>query len=43
MSTIYMNSENSETSDQYRLVLNLTDKKNLRRRDKGVALSHLNI
>ena len=38
-----MNSKNSETSDPYRLLLNLTDKINLKRSDKYVALSNLNI
>ena len=30
-----MNSENSKTSDPYRLLLNLSDKKNLKRSDKS--------
>ena len=38
-----MNSKNSRTSDPHRLLLNLTDKINLRRSDKYVALSNLNI
>ena len=38
-----MNSENSKTSDLHGLLLNLTDKKNLKRRDKCVALSNLSI
>ena len=33
-----MNSENSETSDPHRLLLNLTNKIDLRRKDKYVAL-----
>ena len=41
MDTIFMNSENSKTSDPYRLLLNLTDKINLKRSDKYVALSNL--
>ena len=41
MITIFMNSKNSETSDLYILLLNLTDKMNLKRRDKYVALSNL--
>ena len=43
MDTIFMNSENSKTSDPHRLLLNLTDKINLRRSDKYVALSNLSI
>ena len=43
MDTIFMNSENSKTSDLHRLLLNLTDKINLRRSDKYVALSNLSI
>ena len=38
MNTIFMNSENSETSDPHRLLLNLTDKIDLRRKDKSIAL-----
>ena len=38
-----MNSENSKTSDLYRLLLNLLDKINLKRTDRYVALSNLNI
>ena len=38
-----MNSENSKTSDPHRLLLNLTDKINLSRSDKYVALSNLSI
>ena len=36
-----MNSKNSETYDSHRLLLNLSDKVNLKRSDKHVALSHL--
>ena len=43
MDTIFMNSENSKTSDPHRLLLNLTDKINLKRSDKYVALSNLSI
>ena len=39
METIFMNSQNSETSDPHRLSLNLTDKINLKRSDRYVALS----
>ena len=38
-----MNSKNSGTSDPRRLLLNLTDKINLKRRDKYVALSNFSI
>ena len=31
MDTIFMNSENSKTSDPHRLLINLTDKINLKR------------
>ena len=43
MDTIFMNSENSKTSDAHRLLLNLTDKIHLKRSDKYVALSNLSI
>ena len=43
MNTIYKNSENSITSDPHRLLLNLTDKIALRRKDKYVALQNLSI
>ena len=36
-----MNSEKSKTSDSKRLLLNLSDKINLKRRDKYVALANL--
>ena len=38
-----MNSENSKTSDSHRILLNLSDKINLKRSDKYVALSNLSI
>ena len=38
MNNIFMNSENSKTSDPHRLLLNLTDKTELRRKDKYIAL-----
>ena len=38
-----MNSENSRTSEYHVLVLKLTDKLDLRRGQKGVALSNLSI
>ena len=34
MNTIFMNSNNSKTSDPHRLLLNLTDKIDLRRKDR---------
>ena len=42
MDTIFMNSENSKTSDTHRLLLNLSDKINLKS-DKYIALSILSI
>ena len=38
-----MNSKSSETSDPYRLLLDLTDKINFKRSDKYVALSNLSM
>ena len=38
-----MNSENSKTSDSHRLLLNLSDKINLKGSDEYVALSNLSI
>ena len=43
MNTTFMNSENSKTSDPHRLLLNLTDKKDLRRNYKYIALSNFSI
>ena len=43
MDTIFMNSENSKTSEIHRLLLNVTDKINLKRRDQYVTLSNLSI
>ena len=43
MDTIFMNSENSKTSKHNVLVLKLTDKLDLRRGQKTVALSNLSI
>ena len=39
MDTIFMNSENSKVSETYRLLLNLVDKVNLKKRDKYIASS----
>ena len=43
MDAIFMNSENSKTSEYHVLVLKLTDKLDLRRGQKTVALSNLSI
>ena len=43
MNTIFMNSKNSETSDPHRLLLNLTDKTDIRRKDKYIASRNLSI
>ena len=43
MNTIFMNSGNIKTSEPHRLLLNLTDKIDLRRKDKYFALSNLSI
>ena len=40
---LFMNSENSKTSDAHRLRLNLADKIDIRRSDKHVALSDISI
>ena len=38
-----MNSENSKTSESHRLLFSLTDKIDIRRKDKYIALSNLSI
>ena len=43
MDTIFMNSENSKTSEYHVLVLKRTDKQDLKRGQKTVALSNLSI
>ena len=43
MDTIFINSENSKTSDSHRLLLNLTGKVNQKRSGKYVALSNFSI
>ena len=43
MDTIFMNPENSKTSDPHRLILNLTNKINLKVSEKYVAFSNLSI
>ena len=41
MDTIFINSQNSETSDLLRILLNLSERINLKRSDKYVTLSNL--
>ena len=43
MNTIFIDSENSKIADLQRLLLNLTDKIDLRRKDKYITLSNLRI
>ena len=43
MDTIFMNLENSKTSERHVLILKLFDKLDLRRSEKSIALSYLNI
>ena len=43
MDTIFMNLENSKTSDLNKLLLNLSDKMNLKRSDKYVVLSNFSM
>ena len=43
MDTIFMNSENSRPSEYHVSILKLTDKLDLKRGQKSVALSHLSI
>ena len=43
MKTIFMNSENSKTSEPYRFKLDLTDKLNLKDPKKNMALANLSI
>ena len=43
MDIIFMNSENSRTSEYHVAVLKLTDKLDLRKSKKSVALSNLSI
>ena len=42
-SSIFMNSGNSKTSGCHRLLLNLSNKINLKRREKYVSLSNISI
>ena len=43
MDTIFVNSRNSKTTDPDRLLLNLSDKINLKKSDKYVALSNVSM
>ena len=43
MDAIFMNSENSRTSEYHVRILKLTDKLDLRRGEKSIALSNLSI
>ena len=43
MDTIFINSKTSEKSDPHRLLLNVTDKIDIRRNEKYIALSNLSI
>ena len=43
MDTIFMNSENSETSEPYVAIIKLTDKLDVRRGEKSIALSNSSI
>ena len=43
MDTIFMNSENSKTSEPHVLILKLTNKLDLRNNKKSIALSNLSI
>ena len=43
MDTLFMDSENSKNSEPYLSILKLTDKLDLGRGEKGIALSNLSI
>ena len=43
METIFMNTENSKTNEPHRFNLDLTDKLNLKNRNKNMALANLSI
>ena len=43
MDILFLNSENSKTSDSHKLLLNLSYKINLKRSDKYIYLSNLSI
>ena len=43
MDTIFMNSENSKTSERHVLIFKLTDELDLKRGEKSIALSNVSI
>ena len=43
METIFMNTENSKTSEPHRFKLDLTDKRTLKNQNKNMALANLSI
>ena len=43
MNTMFLNSKNSKTFDPHKLLLNLTEKIDLRRKDKYIIISNLSI
>ena len=43
MDTMFLKSENSKSSEPYRLLFNLEDKMDLTRSDKHIVLSNFNI
>ena len=43
MNTVFTNSKNSKISDRQRVLLNVTDKIDLKRKNKYLALSNLSI
>ena len=43
MNNTFMNSENSKTFDYHRLLLDLSDKIDFRRKDKYIAISNLDM
>ena len=43
MDTIFMNSENSKTSEHHKLLLKFLDKTNLKKKNEYVALSNVSI
>ena len=40
---MFLNSKNSKTSDPHKLLLNITEKIDLRRKDKYIIISNLSI
>ena len=43
MNTMFMSSKNSKISDPHKLLLSLTEKKDLRKKDKHITISNLSI